>query len=399
MTVLQKAEEFISKLYKDKLYQQHSYHNFSHTVRVVQAVKELIAAENIADTDAEHLLIAAWFHDIGYSKSCEKHEVESAKMAREFLQQENYPEEDIEVVCQLILATQYTIEPKNKLEGYLKDADFSHFADPNYSSICCLLRTELKDCLNKDFTDLEWALGNKDMMLNKHRYYSDYAQKNWQPIKDQNLLKIYQQIENLHPQEPVSEATKKSNKKQKKANKANRPDRGIDTLFRVTLNNHTRLSDIADSKANILLSVNAIIISICLSTLIPKLDSAKNAHLIYPTFVLLLSSVSTIIFAILSTKPKVTSGTFTRADIEKQKVNLLFFGNFHKMPLEEYTWAINEVMKDRTYLYNSLIQDLYYLGLVLNRKYRLLRITYNIFMIGIIASVISFVWAFIGIGF
>jgi len=150
---------------------------------------------------------------------------------------------------------------------------------------------------------------------------------------------------------------------------------------------------------SIFLSVNAIIISICLSTLIPKLDSAKNAHLIYPTFVLLISSVATIIFAILSTKPKVTSGTFTREDIEKQKVNLLFFGNFHKMPLEEYTWAMNEVMKDRTYLYNSLIQDLYYLGLVLNRKYKLLRITYNIFMVGILASVISFVLAFIGIGF
>ncbi len=399
MAVLEKAEEFISKLYKDKLNEQHSYHNFSHTVRVVHAAKELITAENISDTDAEHLLIAAWFHDIGYSQSCEKHELVSAQMAREFLEKEGYPETGIQAVCDLILATQYTLEPKNKLEGYIKDADFSHFGDPNYSHICCLLRTEFKNCLNKDFTDLEWAMGNKDMMLNKHRFYSDYAKENWQPIKEQNLLKIEQQIENLNSKENDKEALEKALKKQKKAEKADRPERGIDTLFRVTLNNHTRLSDIADSKANILLSVNAIIISICLSTLIPKLDSAKNAHLIYPTFVLLISSVATIIFAILSTKPKVTTGTFTREDIEKQKVNLLFFGNFHKMPLEEYTWAMNEVMKDRTYLYNSLIQDLYYLGLVLNRKYKLLRITYNIFMVGILASVISFVLAFIGIGF
>ncbi len=399
MTVLQKAEEFISNLYKDKLYQQHSYHNFSHTVRVVNAIKELIAAENISDIDAEHLLIAAWFHDIGYSTNCEKHEEESAKIVTEFLKKESYPEDGIQRVCELILATQYLIEPKNQLEGYLKDADFSHFGDPNYSNICCLLRTEFKNCFNKDYTDLEWALGNKDMMLNKHRYYSDYAKKNWQPIKEQNLLKIDQQIENLKTDSNPEETQAKLLKKQRKAAKAERPERGIDTLFRVTLNNHTRLSDIADSKANILLSVNAIIISICLSTLIPKLDSAKNAHLIIPTFVLLISSVATIIFAILSTKPKVTSGTFTRADIEKQKVNLLFFGNFHKMPLEEYTWAINEVMKDRNYLYNSLIQDLYYLGLVLNRKYKLLRITYNIFMVGIIASVVSFVLAFIGIEF
>jgi len=165
-------------------------------------------------------------------------------------------------------------------------------------------------------------------------------------------------------------------------------------MFRVTLGNHTRLSDIADSKANILLSVNAIIISVSLSTLIPKLDSPTNAHLIIPTFVLMLFSVICIIFAILSTRPKVTSGTFTRKDIEDRKVNLLFFGNFYKMPLDEYEWAVNEMMKDSNYLYGSMIKDLYFLGLVLNRKYKLLRITYTIFMIGIITSVLAFVFAF-----
>ena len=167
---------------------------------------------------------------------------------------------------------------------------------------------------------------------------------------------------------------------------------------RITLNNHTRLSGIADSKANILLSVNAIIISIALSTIIPKLDSPKNAHLVIPVFLMLISSVITIIFAILSTRPKVTKGVFTKQDIDDRKVNLLFFGNFYKMPLQDYEWAMNEMMKDREYLYNSLIKDLYFLGLVLEKKYRLLRIAYNLFMIGIILSVIAFVIAFKAIG-
>lgn len=109
---------------------------------------------------------------------------------------------------------------------------------------------------------------------------------------------------------------------------------------------------------------------------------------------MLMSSVTTIIFAILSTRPKVTKGVFSRQDIENQKVNLLFFGNFYKMPLEEYQWAMNEMMKDKDYLYNSMIKDLYYLGVVLEKKYRLLRLTYNFFMIGIIVSVIAFVIAF-----
>jgi hypothetical protein len=90
------------------------------------------------------------------------------------------------------------------------------------------------------------------------------------------------------------------------------------------------LSDIADSKANILLSVNAIIISVCLSVLIPKLDAPKNSHLVIPTFLLILSSVLTIIFAILSTKPNVTNTTFTNEDVKARKVNLLFLGIFTK---------------------------------------------------------------------
>ena len=131
-----------------------------------------------------------------------------------------------------------------------------------------------------------------------------------------------------------------------------------------------------------------------MSSIIPKLDSPSNSYLIIPTFIMLMFSVISIIFAILSTRPKVTTGTFTRQDIEDKKVNLLFFGNFFKMPLEEYEWAVNEMMKDDKYLYNSMIKDLYFLGLVLEKKYSLLRITYNIFMLGIIVSVISFVIAF-----
>ena len=180
----------------------------------------------------------------------------------------------------------------------------------------------------------------------------------------------------------------------KKKDNEEKPERGIDTVFRVTLGNHTRLSGIADSKANILLSVNAIIISIALSTIIPKLDSPKNAHLVIPTFIMIMSSVITIVFAILSTRPKVTKGIFTRQDIEDKKVNLLFFGNFYKMPLEEYQWAMNEMMKDRAYIYNTMIKDLYFLGIVLEKKYRLLRIAYNLFMFGIVLSVIAFVIAF-----
>ena len=65
------------------------------------------------------------------------------------------------------------------------------------------------------------------------------------------------------------------------------------------------------------------------------------------------------------------------------------------MKLEDYQWAINEMAKDKDYIYSSLTKDLYFLGKVLDRKYRILRLTYTIFMVGMIISVLAFAASFI----
>lgn len=389
MNLVEQSEDLVSNLLKDKLSTLYSYHNIFHTSNVVDAVKKLCSKEKVEGAEKEMLLIAAWFHDAGYVNGVEDHESESVKIATDFLKQKGQSDAFISEVSKLIMATQKFYVPQTQLEKIIKDADFVHITSLEYTSTCELLRFELKNTMNLSFDNLEWAKENLDFLMNKHQFYTDYALKKWQPLKEKNIAMVQKK---LNKQE--SKKTKEIEDTEKKKSKEEKPDRGIDTLFRVTLGNHTRLSGIADSKANILLSVNAIIISIALSTLIPKLDSPKNAHLVIPTFIMLMSSVITIIFAILSTRPKVTKGVFTKKDIEDRNTNLLFFGNFYKMPLKDYQWAMNEMMKDREYLYNSLIKDLYFLGIVLEKKYRLLRIAYNIFMIGIVLSVIAFIIAF-----
>ena len=158
--------------------------------------------------------------------------------------------------------------------------------------------------------------------------------------------------------------------------------------------NHIKLSDIADTKANILLSVNAIIISLALANLIPQLDAATHKHLLIPTLILIVFSVASIILSIMSTRPNVTSGQFTKEQVEKREVNLLFFGNFHKMPFEQFKWGLTKLIQDKDYVYESMMLDLHLLGIVLQRKYMLLRLTYMVFMIGIIIAVLSYVVAF-----
>ncbi|KUY19795.1 phosphohydrolase [Elizabethkingia miricola] len=385
MTLVQKASFFIENLFKDKLSLAFLYHNYKHTQEVVANAEILANADNLNEEEKEILLVACWFHDSGYTEDIMLHEEKSCEIAAEFLKAEGVNDDFIRRVKELIMSTKVCCKPDNRIENIIRDADSSHLASEDYFTYSDNLRKEWEQTLGKNFSKKKWNLDNL-RFFRFHQFNTNYAKQNWNPIKEKNL----QKIENmLQEQENI-----KKDKNKKEPKKEAKADRSIDTMFRITLSNHTRLSDIADSKANILLSVNAIIISIALSTLLPKLGSEKNEYLVMPTFIMLLFSVITIIFAILSTKPKVTSGEFTKEDLKNRKVNLLFFGNFYKMNLDDYTPAVREMMEDRDYLYDSMIRDLYYLGVVLNRKYRLLSITYQIFMVGIIVSVIAFVFAF-----
>ncbi len=181
----------------------------------------------------------------------------------------------------------------------------------------------------------------------------------------------------------------KKNEKQKE--KPVRTLRGVETMFRTTSSNNFRLSSMADSKAHIMISVNSIIVSIVASRLLEKLKNFP--HFIIPTIILTLVCLAAIVFAVLATRPNVSGGRFRREDIEAKKTNLLFFGNFYQMGVDEYEWAMKEMMKDSEYLYGSMIRDIYFLGVVLARKYKWLRISYNVFMFGLIISTIAFIVA------
>lgn len=384
--IIEKTKVFTTDLLTNVLDSKHLYHDLRHTQRVVKSTKELLDAHNLSDEDQETLLLTAWLHDTGYTKGTENHEESSCTIASEFLNGEGYPQDKIKKVTDCIMATKRFHTPQNLSEEIIRDADSSHFGQKSYLETADYLREELSLLGIKDYSNKGWRNANIEMFKTEHQFYTEYAKKNWQSAKEKNLKTLVKE------KKLEKEIAKKESLKAKY--KSESPDRGVQTLFRVTLKNHLTLSDIADTKANILLSVNAIIISVALSNLIPKLDNPSNAYLIYPTLIFIVFSVISMIMAVLATRPNITSGKFSKQDVEDKKVNLLFFGNFHKMSLGEYEWAINELVKDKEYIYSSLTKDLYFLGLVLNRKYNILRWTYTIFMIGIIISVLAFGVAF-----
>jgi hypothetical protein len=169
--------------------------------------------------------------------------------------------------------------------------------------------------------------------------------------------------------------------------------RGVSDMFRTSYRTHVELSAIADNKSNIMISINGIIISIIIASISPKIDS--NPWLLIPTAVLLLSCLGSMVYAVLSARPRVSKEKVTLKDVQENRANILFFGNFYTMPRADYVEGMEELMQDSERLYDNMARDIHGLGVVLAKKYSLLRISYNIFMLGLILSVISFIGVFI----
>lgn len=386
--ILQKASDYVFNLLREKLPSNLIYHNYNHTVEVVNAVMEIADGVGISKEDTETVLLAAWFHDTGFIEEYIGHEDVSKRIAEQWLKENFYPEDKIEIIKGCIEATRYPQKPNNLLEYIICDADLSGIASKKYFDNANFLRQEQEVVLNKKYTDVEWLQAEVDF-LSHHKYHTPYCYLAYGKRKSRHIV----ELQRLLAEQQALEKKKKDSKLSKeaeKAEKSKRPERGVETVFRVTIANHMNLSKIADDKANFLLSINGIILSFALANLVSKLDVQTNFFLVAPTGILMLVCLVSIIFAILSTRPKLIGGTTTRQDIEKKNANLLFFGNFHNMKLEDFEWGFSEMMKDRDFLYGSMIRDLYYLGRVLGKKYYLIRIAYTIFMYGIIISVVAY---------
>ena len=388
--IIKKTEDFVFNLFKEELPNTFLYHNFTHTQRVLRSAKEIIENSEVTPENSTIIQLAALLHDTGYTKIREGHEAESVKIATLFLKEEQVEKHIIDAVTECIMATKFNNTPKNELEKIIRDADASHFGKDYFNEASEFLRKELELQAVKNYSTTEWLSENIKVLSQEHQFYTDYALRNWQTQKESNLAQLF-----ASKTKEKKTRQKEKMKAEYKANAKNTsPERAIQSFFRTALRNHIKLSDIADTKANILLSVNAIIISLLLTNLFAKFDNPSNQFLIIPTIILMLSSITSMILSIIATRPNITSGEFTKEDVKNKEVNLTFFGNFHKMKLEDFEWAINELLQDKDYVYKALTKDLYFLGKVLDRKYRILRVTYTIFMTGMIISVIAFAVSF-----
>jgi predicted metal-dependent HD superfamily phosphohydrolase len=416
--LIQDSKDFVSHLFETAVSPQFLFHNLSHTQSVVKASDRISQHYQLEPEDRLALTLAAWFHDTGFSKgSAENHEEESQQIVTAFLTERNIDKTLLEKVNRCIAATKHPVSPETTIEKIICDADLYHLGTDDFDKDTRLLRQELNSFTTHPISKREWRKINIGF-LRGHSYFTDYCRLKLEPVKQKHLKELLfkefvkneaalaqtvdsdapvnMSVETSPPAPPVEEIKIKDKEKINKE-KENRTDRGIGTMFRIMSDNHVSLGQMADSKANIMISVNTIVLSILVSVLLGKLQ--YYPQFIIPTILLSVVCLCAIVFAILATRPNVTKGTFSKDDILNKRTNLLFFGNFHKMELPDYDWAMKEMMNDREYLYGSMTKDIYFLGKVLAKKYNYLRTSYNIFMIGLIVSVIAFgIAAVIGSG-
>lgn len=410
--ILEQTQQYVRSFFDSHVDERLIYHNRTHTEKVVEAAIKIAQHYQLNERDFFIVNVAAWFHDIGYYKGGSVgHEEKGAQMAEAFLTGTGVDASVIEAVKNCILATRLPQKPANLLEEIVCDADLFHLGTDTFGDRNKLLRKEMEATHNRKISKDEWRKGTI-RFLESHHYHTDYCQLLLNEKKQENLEKLKARVEPeplssdpvatlLHKHEEAAEEQEKeiSEKKDKKGKKDEEKKgngkkdagRGIDTVFRITSNNNQRLSSQADSKAHILIQVNSIIISVLLSLLLRKIEDHTN--LAIPAILLLTVNLVTIIFSILATRPHIPPGTFSKADLDEKTVNLLFFGNFYKMSLSEYANGMLIMMDDRDFLYGSLIRDVYFQGIALGKKYRWLRLSYNVFMYGLILSVLAFLIA------
>lgn len=375
--IYKRTEQHVTNLYYSTPDPKLVYHNLEHTQNVVNRTKEIAGHYNLVENDMVILIVAAWFHDTGYLyEEPKRHEEKSVKLMREFMRMEVDDEDLLNGIEGCIMATKPTSIPSNLLQQILCDADTYNLGTKEFNVTNKLVFEEFR-LRGNTVSKMDWQI-KTIQLLEGHQYYTTYCQELLTDKKKKNLKKIKKEI-------PVSQ---KAPKNDLLSNQNAFTTKGIQTMLRLTSENHMRLSDMADGKANILISVNAIIISVILSVLLRRLQ--VDTHLTIPTIIFLTFSVVTIVVSILATRPKISEGTFSDQDVIDKKTNLLFFGNFYKTTQEHYEQAMAKMMIDPNYLYGSLVKDIFQLGVVLARKYRLIRWAYNIFMVGIIASVLAF---------
>ncbi len=406
--IIDRVELVATKIITEDFPEKLVFHNIDHIHKIISASKKIIADMNLDNDQRETILIGAWFHCIGL-KNLEKFKGksdvmkffefcsdESILIAKEKLSQFNYPQDKIEKVVDLIKDSGPTNVPKTIEGKVLADAITVDLGSKKNKKT---FETRYQELLLLGVMNVnkENFYDRVQEYLQQHEYHTPFGKKELKPKKLELIEFVEKKKKELKKQQTlalkkelnISEDELKKLKKNLRS-VSGRDERGIQTMFRTTSRNHYTLMQMVDRKANILISLNAILLSLIVSRIIGMHNSIciHNA----PIIIMLLASSISIIFAVLAIIPAQNHGEFSEQEIRSKEGNLLYFGNYHNMSFRDFNWGFLQMMNDSDYLYTSMIRDLYFLGQTLNHKNVNIRRALSAFIAGILITVLVFVF-------
>ncbi len=379
------ARQFVLNLYNQKNDSRLVFHSYRQASEVVKHINTLAQADGSTEAEWEVTVLAGWFFNVGYMLDYKNPAPRSMELADKFLTAHHFSRERKDQILDAIKAV-HAAQPSKKTETQmLSDAVHGVLYGANFFETNALLKLERELLLDQQYTPREWTEYSM-RLLGEARFYTAYAKVNFEPLVASHMVALKQKLGKQRKREEakVTPDDRKFDSLKPRINS------GVQTFFRTTYRTHINLSAIADQKANIMISVNAILISVIISVISYRNMTETNPAVLMPVLIFLVTGLASLIFAVLAARPKVTSVINDGTPLEEARKHLVFFGNFVSLNIEKYEELVEEMFQDTELLYGNLSRDLYYLGKVLDKKYRFLSISYNIFMVGFVATVLTF---------
>jgi hypothetical protein len=381
-----KAQSFALRLFGQRQDSRLLVHNYSFAAALAVKTAEIAAEEKASQEAAEIARLAAWLFPLGYLFDYNQPGKFSLEAAARFFALETEVGAALKgQILSCIRAAAQEESPATVEAGILHDAlqEVRYLDERELQAASLQLEREFM--LGQRYSRAEWARVLLEELL-RVKFYTHYGQARLQPLLAQAIHQTRQELEKrLEKEEERSGPYGQLEK--------GVPTRGAQTFFRTNYRNHINLSAIADNKANIMISVNAILISVLITFLSYRNIGENKPEILLPVVIFLVTGLASLIFAVLSARPKVTMLNPQGTPVAEVRHNIVFFGNFVNLGLEQYEEAMDELFNDSQLLYGNMVRDMYYLGKVLEKKYRYLSISYNLFMVGFIATVLTFLIA------
>lgn len=390
-SLLYDVEAYVTNFITEQVPKVYAYHDINHTLNVVSSTEFLCKEENLDDKSTELLLLAAWFHDTGYDKGPQNHEIRSCRYAHAYLKQHGYAESDIEIIEGCIMATQMPQQPQNRLQQILCDADFSHLGQKGYWEYCNKVRDELAQTRDITMSEETWIDFEIDF-ISKHSYFTPAAKECFAKKKAKHLWQLIQQqtrFENnavLTVDQMVQRDKKPAKKKKKKKVVVEKPaeKKTIDLppVFHQAYSTNWQMDKAADRKAHFLMGLCVAIILVITGL---YFSQAESLYMI-PSSILLFGSLVTIYFAAAVTRP-----TSLTEETSGNPITHLLFNRLHnQLDLSSFRQLLNQQLQQQTDIFELLTADIHQKSKMVARKYRKLHLSYNFFLASLILSVLLY---------